>query len=888
MYFNYNQLLCILFILFLTGCVKHTDFDTPNSCANDNLVANTTYQKVKELFIDHPVRIQEDLIIEGIVTSSDQAGNFFGTLHFQDAAINPEEGFQIDIDVRDYHLQFDVGETVFIKLKGLYLGRSQETYKLGGLFTTAGGTLAVGRLPGNLIDQHIISSCKPINEIIPQTVKPDAINSSHINTLITITDVQISPTDMCKSYAEEATVTERKLEDCNGNQIELVNSGYSDFQAEILPTGMGTVTGILGYNSGKYHITIRHTDDLELNQPRCDETTFTCEPPQPTTTIKALKETYQGEPIKIEENLVVEGMITATDETKNFYKEVYLQDTTSGIKININSTRLFELGFELNRAVILNCKGLTLTQVNEELQLGFSTEEEFNPIPEEQLYKYIYLQEYNFSLEPFTLTLAELTPEDIGKWVELEALQFTYPATPFVENNSDTNHTVNDCFGNIIEVSTRKNATFKDVVTPNENGNLQGILTSNNNTYVLKIRHENDVAELTNNRCNLEQTAQLTTINSLRALVQNEPYRIHQNLKIKATVISDSENGNFETTELIVQDNDAGIKILFNTPPDLPVNTEVEIWVWNGLLSLENNGLVLANLNMSHIISSTIGSEPEPIPLQMEQLTDIAYQNRYISINDVQFTPATNFTESTRITDCDFEVAVPVKQEASFYNNPVPDSKGNIKGVLTSNNEAVLRIRSTSDFQPTGNSQICYLTESNNVFISELADPNNNADARFVELYNAGTIDVLLDGWKLIRYTNGNTEISSEIDFTGYKIKAGETFVISPDATVFQQVYGFQPDYAASANSPADSNGDDNLVLLNANGEVVDIFGVIGEDGSGTNHEFEDGSANRKAHITQGNSSYTFAEWEIFNDTGGSGTTNQPQNAPEDFTPGQR
>lgn len=888
MYLNDIRLLWMLIILLLTSCVKNNDFDTPDSCLAGQLTANTNYQKVKELFIEEPVRIQEDLILEGIVTSSDQAGNFFGTLHFQDAALNPEEGFQIDIDLRDYHLRFEVGETIFIKLKGLYLGRSQETYKLGGLFTTAGGTLAVGRLPGNLVAQHIISSCKPKSEIVPQTVTMETINSSHINTLITLTDVQIGPADMCKTYAEEATVTQRKLEDCNGNQIELVNSGYSDFQSQILPAGSGTVTGILGYHSGNYQITIRHTDDLDLNQPRCDETTFTCEPPEPTTTIKTLKETYQGEPIVIEENLVIEGMITATDETQNFYKEIYLQDTTSGIKININSTRLLELGFEVNRAVILNCKGLTLTQVNEELQLGYSIEEEFNPIPEEQWYKYIYLQEYNLALEPFTLTLAELTPEDVGKWIELEALQFTYPGISFVQNNSDTKHTVNDCFGNIIEVNTRKNATFKDVITPGENGNLGGILTRDNNTYVLRIRNQNDVAELTNNRCNLEQTAQLTTINSLRAMVENEPYRINQNLKIKAIVISDSENGNFETTELIVQDNDAGIKILLNTPHELPLYTEVEIWIWNGLLSLQNNGLVIENLDASHILSATTAGPPQPLLLQIAQLTETAYQNRYVSINDVQFTPATNFTENTRITDCNFEMAVPVKQEASFYNNPVPDSRGNIKGVLTSDNDPVLRIRSTSDFQPTGNSQICYLTESNEVFISELADPNNNADARFVELYNAGSIDVLLDGWKLIRYTNANTTISSEIDFTGFRIKAGETLVISPDATVFEQVYGFPPDYAASGNSPADSNGDDNLVLLNANGEVVDIFGVIGEDGSGTNHEFEDGSANRKANVTTGNSSYNFAEWEIFNDTGGSGTTNQPQNAPEDFTPGQR
>ena len=42
------------------------------------------------------------------------------------------------------------------------------------------------------------------------------------------------------------------------------------------------------------------------------------------------------------------------------------------------------------------------------------------------------------------------------------------------------------------------------------------------------------------------------------------------------------------------------------------------------------------------------------------------------------------------------------------------------------------------------------------VFITELSDPNNEAGARFVELYNAGDTEVDLSvGWKIQRYTNG-------------------------------------------------------------------------------------------------------------------------------------
>jgi hypothetical protein len=177
---------------------------------------------------------------------------------------------------------------------------------------------------------------------------------------------------------------------------------------------------------------------------------------------------------------------------------------------------------------------------------------------------------------------------------------------------------------------------------------------------------------------------------------------------------------------------------------------------------------------------------------------------------------------------------------------------------------------------------------SNAVFFSELADPNNDSDARFVEIYNADLETLSLKGWMIRRYTNANTVLSSTIDLTGYVIGPESTLVISPNAAVFEAVFGFAPDLSVGGNSPADSNGDDNLQLVDPFGTVIDTFGIVGEDGSGTNHEFEDGRAVRKSEILMANPTYAFTEWEIFNDTGGSGTTNLPQNAPEDFTPGVR
>lgn len=166
------------------------------------------------------------------------------------------------------------------------------------------------------------------------------------------------------------------------------------------------------------------------------------------------------------------------------------------------------------------------------------------------------------------------------------------------------------------------------------------------------------------------------------------------------------------------------------------------------------------------------------------------------------------------------------------------------------------------------------------VFISEIADPDNDSNGRFVELYNNSSNDIDLSSWKLQCYTNATGTASSPLALSG-TIAAYSTFVIGKSS--FEGIYGFAPDLVSS-NIVVDSNGDDNIELLNASEATADIFGVPGEDGTGTNHEFEDGRAERNANVTSGNSIYTASEWTIDSDSGaGDGEID----APGGFDPGE-
>ena len=228
---------------------------------------------------------------------------------------------------------------------------------------------------------------------------------------------------------------------------------------------------------------------------------------------------------------------------------------------------------------------------------------------------------------------------------------------------------------------------------------------------------------------------------------------------------------------------------------------------------------------------------------------------------------------------------------AGFQSAILPGGNGTIRGILIKEGkEFLIKIRDTNDllFDNERCSELYQPTTSKNVFISEIADPDNNSKARFIELFNSSEVDLSLKGWSLQRYTNGNNTSNSSFDLTGSTIGAMSTLLIASNDSVFREVYGMPADLIAGTNSVADSNGDDNLELLDPFNSVVDQFGIPGEDGSGTNHEFEDGGAFRKASVKLGRSEFLFEEWTIYNDTGEEGTILKELNAPEDYSPGER
>lgn len=174
---------------------------------------------------------------------------------------------------------------------------------------------------------------------------------------------------------------------------------------------------------------------------------------------------------------------------------------------------------------------------------------------------------------------------------------------------------------------------------------------------------------------------------------------------------------------------------------------------------------------------------------------------------------------------------------------------------------------------------------SANLLITEVVDGNRIATdgsagsgsddfLAFVELTNTGGSTISLDGFHFMNFNNGDdNENFGSTALTG-TLGAGETFYLAYESsaapTAFETVYGFAPDIYLGGKFV---NGDDALVLLDTEyvansgaldtGTVVDTYGIVGVDGSGTAWEYQDTFAFRNPSVTAPNATFTQSEWTV-------------------------
>jgi hypothetical protein len=154
-----------------------------------------------------------------------------------------------------------------------------------------------------------------------------------------------------------------------------------------------------------------------------------------------------------------------------------------------------------------------------------------------------------------------------------------------------------------------------------------------------------------------------------------------------------------------------------------------------------------------------------------------------------------------------------------------------------------------------------------NIYISEVSDPNDNSNTRFVELYNAGstTIDFATSPVYLCKQANGGPTWNS-VALTG-TVPAGGTHVVAYIAAKYDSAYNSTANQYNSG--VCNFNGDDGIFLYyggnQLTGILFDAFGQINVlgDSTTTGWNYLDGHAVRKRGVATSNPVWTANEWVI-------------------------
>ncbi|MCK0130342.1 DUF5689 domain-containing protein [Flavobacteriaceae bacterium F08102] len=640
-------------------------------------------------------------------------------------------------------------------------------------------------------------------------------------------------------------------------------------------------------------------DDYSIPPIVCDDPNLSS-----TTSIQEVFDQSTLEPTSYLSPDIITAYVISDDQTGNFYKILYLQETGGerGLSIPIDENHIYTI-YNPGRKVYIKLEN-THTQIKDDgLIIGNLVDQQIGRLAKSN-YKNIVIQscESITTAELFkTLSLNELNDSHINTLVTLRDVQFEQLAVgkTLYDNTNDagggTNYNIIDISGAQIRVRTSAFADFGGALVPEGNGTISGVLTKFGIHYQLLPRSILDF-QMPNDRKRIGFAATIsgtkTRIKNVRNFFKGKDVRYPDDHFIEGIItMSGIDQNNLSNRTVFLQDESGGIALRFSHITTLIRGQKIRVQLKDAVLN-NNRGLLQINRVQWEDVFFVAENIPLPTPAKttIEHVLNGAYQGQLVYIENVQFEQTSGtFKGQQRLEDCDDNIPLITLNSAHFFDEETPIGNGPLTAIVSALDEPVLIIRDLNDVKALNNARCIPKGDlSQQLFFSEFADPDNNAHARFLELYNASNQSLDLTGWLIKRYTNANTESTAQIDLTGHEIGSKQTFVIAINEEVFEQVYGKKPDLIGAANGPAGSNGDDTMVLIDPEGTIIDVFGRIGEDGSNTDHEFEDGKAIRLANIQLGNPIFTPSEWLIYNDTGAHETIKKPQSAPADFTPGIR
>jgi hypothetical protein len=652
-------------VLFTAASCVDQDFDAPPAGGFDpNLATNATIADLKALHVPGDyVEITDDLVIDALVISSDEAGNFFKQLVIQDET----GGIEIRIDVANLHNEFPVGRKIYLKAKGLWISDYNGLIQLGaGEGVDDDGDPELIRIPQTLVDNFFVKATFG-NPVIPKIKTIDELTLADVSTLIQFDGVQFINADAGEIYADSALTKNMEVEDCADNTLILRNSGFADFRAQLTPTGNGTLVGILGVFRDDYQFMIRDLADVNMTGDRCGGGGGG------SLTVAQVRQAFSSGSTTAP-NGTVKGIVISDYTTGNVVGlNLYIQDATGGIVLRFDDDHGYELGDEIT----VDVSGGALSEFNGLLQVSG-----------------LDVAASDFLSHPGDVTPRAATVAEI--LANAQAWESTLVQINDVTLSGGTTFngsiTVTDATGAMI-MFTRSAATFSGTALPSGEITLTAIVSEFNAPQLI-IRNLNDVGGGGGPVCT-ENTAAC-----YRERFNAGTTNIASGT-LEGVVISDRTTESVHGLSVYVQDATGGIVVRMTGDHTFALGELVSFNLAGGMMS-EFNGLL--QINGIDPTDGTVISQPGDVTPRTATIAEVlanaeAWESTLVRINNVTLSGASTFSGAVTVTDATGTITMFTRSAATFSGTTLPSGTVDLIAIVSEFTETQLIIRSPADVQ---------------------------------------------------------------------------------------------------------------------------------------------------------------------------------------------
>ncbi len=219
-------------------------YDSFNSITPDALSSeppNATIEHLHSLYSGGTREINQDVIVEGVVTANDEHENFYKSI------IIEESGYAIEVldGLYNSYVRHPIGSRISLKLNGLGLDRYMGILRTG-LIAPATSSYSLDYMSAEAVVDCYLTVIEFSGEAsTPQSRTIEELSEDRAGELITIESLKLYTEDgierVWSGYA--------MFEDSEQNYVWCYTSPYADFANEKIPQGELTLSGILQFGS---------------------------------------------------------------------------------------------------------------------------------------------------------------------------------------------------------------------------------------------------------------------------------------------------------------------------------------------------------------------------------------------------------------------------------------------------------------------------------------------------------------------------------------------------------------------------------------------------------------------------------------------------------------